>query len=249
MTAPVAVERPRQRLRGLAGSPLVVLLVTVAAGFLLVGQVRGDQRIQQSLEAESEEDLARILASLNSEADALREEIGALRLQLVELENSTERQGAAAEAAQAQLRALQVLSGTVAVTGPGVTVVIRDAEAAIGYANLIDVVQELRDAGAEAISVNDRRVGASSAFGQKGDEVTLDGNTLSVPYRVQAIGHPPTLDGGLKIPGGAVDTLSALRDVSVVVSRESSLVLPALVETPSFDVARPVASDDADSDD
>ena len=244
MTAPVAVERPRQRLRGMAGSPLVVLLVTVAAGFLLVGQVRGDQRIEQPLEAETEEDLARILASLNTEADSLREEISALRLQLVELENSTESEGAAAAAAAAQLRALQVLAGTVPVTGPGVTVVIRDSEAAIGYANLIDVVQELRDAGAEAISINDRRVGASSSFGQKGDEVTLDGIALAAPYRVQAIGHPPTLDGGLKIPGGAVDTLAALRDVSVVVSRETTLLLPALSAAPSFDVARPIASED-----
>lgn len=248
MTAPVAVERPRQRLRGLAGSPLVVLLVTVAAGFLLVGQVRGDQRIEQPLAAETEEDLARILASLNTEADSLREEIGALRLQLVELENSTEREGAAAEAAAAQLRALQVLAGTVPVTGPGVTVVIRDSESAVAYANLIDVVQELRDAGAEAIAINDRRVGASSAFGQRDDEVLLDGAPLSAPYRLQAIGHPPTLDGGLKIPGGAVDTLSALRDVSVIVSRETSLLLPALPTTPSFDVARPVASDDAEGD-
>ena len=248
MTAPVAVERPRQRLRGLAGSPIVVLLVAIVAGFLLVGQVRGDQRIEQPLEAENEEDLARILASLNSEADSLREEISALRLQLVELENSTEREGAAADAAAAQLRSLQVLAGTVPVTGPGVTVVIRDAEGAIGYANLIDVVQELRDAGAEAISINERRVGASSAFGERGDEVTLDGTPLSAPYRVQAIGHPPTLDGGLKIPGGAVDTLSALRDVSVVVSRETTLLLPALANTPSFDVARPIASDDADDD-
>lgn len=249
MTAPVAVERPRQRLRGLAGSPLVVLLVTVAAGFLLVGQVRGDQRIEQPLEAESEEDLARILASLNAEADALREEISALRLQLVELENSTESEGAAAEAAEAQLRALQVLAGTVPVTGPGVTVVIRDSEASVGYANLIDVVQELRDAGAEAISINDHRVGASSAFGQKGDAVTLDGVVLAAPFRVQAIGHPPTLDGGLKIPGGAVDTLTALRDVSVVVSRETALVLPALATAPSFEAARPVASDDREADD
>lgn len=244
MTAPIAVERPRQRLRGLAGSPLVVLLMTVLAGFLLAGQVRGDQRIEQPLEAETEEDLARILASLNSEADALREEISALRLQLVELENSTEREGAAAEAAAAQLRALQVLSGTVPVRGPGVTVVIRDTEAAVGYANLIDVVQELRDAGAEAIAINDRRIGAASAFGERGDSITLDGEVLVAPYRVRAIGHPQTLDGGLKIPGGAVDTLSALRDVSVVVSRETALVLPALAETPSFEVARPVASDE-----
>ena len=228
----------------MAGSPPVVLLVTVLAGFLLVGQVRGDQRIEQPLEAESEEDLARILASLNTEADSLREEISALRLQLVELENSTQREGAAAEAAAAQLRSLQVLAGTVPVTGPGVTVVIRDTEAAVAYANLIDVVQELRDAGAEAIAINSLRVGASSAFGQRGDEVLLDGVVLTAPFRVQAIGHPPTLDGGLKIPGGAVDTLSALREVSVVVSRETSLVLPALADAPSFDVARPVASDD-----
>ena len=202
MTAPITYRRSpvALRLRTWAGGPLLVLLVTGLVGFLLVSQVRGTERFRQRLEAESEADLTRILASLTTEADALREEISSLKLQLLTLETSTQRDETAAEAAETQLNTLQVLSGTVAVTGPGITLTIRDPRSTIGYDTLIDIVQELRDAGAEAVAVNNRRIGATSAFAQRADVVTLDGNSLSAPYRVTAIGQPSTLDGGLKIP-------------------------------------------------
>lgn len=243
MTAPVATVGGRAtRLRALATGPLLVVGVGVLVGFLLIGQLRGSERFRQRLEAESEVDLTRILAALTTEADALRDEIGNLKLQLLQLETSTARDDAATEAAETQLRALQVLAGTVPVVGPGVTVTIEDPEDSVGYDTLIDIVQELRDAGAEAIGVNGRRVGVASAFAAREGVLTLDGAALRPPYRVVAIGQAATLEGGLKIPGGAVDTLESLRDVSVTVQRAAALELPALTQAPSFRVARPVTS-------
>ena len=221
---------------------MLVLLVTGLVGFLLVSQLRGTERFRQRLEAESEADLTRILASLTTEADALQDEIASLRLQLLTLETSSARNETAAQAAEEQLRSLEVLSGTVAVTGPGVTVVVDDPRGAVGYDSLIDIVQELRDAGAEAVGVNDLRVGVTSSFASRDGRNTLDGVTLNAPYRVTAIGQPSTLDGGLKIPGGAVDALRALRDVDVRVERADALQIPALAQPPSFRVARPVGS-------
>ena len=71
--------------------------------------------------------------------------------------------------------------------------------------------------------------------------MTVDGKLLGTPYRVTAIGQPATLDGGLKIPGGAVDSLSTIKGVQVDVSRRVEVRLPALARTPEFDAARPVA--------
>ena len=243
MTAPIATRSPR-RIR-VPGSPmrrLAIGAVAAVVGFLLVGQLRAGDRFRQPLEAESEEDLTRILASLNAEADALRDEIGTLRLQLAELRSTSERDAAATRAAEDQLAALQVLAGTTRVAGPGVVVHVRDPERAIRYDVLIDIVQELRDAGAEAIAVNGRRVGVSSWFSERSGRILLDGTELRDPYEIEAIGQPATLDGGLKIPGGAVDAASAVRGVSVDVRRQSSLELPALASPPTLDVARPIGS-------
>jgi uncharacterized protein YlxW (UPF0749 family) len=103
-------------------------------------------------------------------------------------------------------------------------------------------VQELRDAGAEAVAVNDHRVGATSAFGERDGRLVLDGVTLSAPYTVAAIGPAATLEGGLQIPGGALDTLSSLRGVEVRLQRAARIVVPALARPPTFRVGRPVVS-------
>ena len=220
-----------------------MLLAAVVAGFLLVGQVEGERPADpQPLEAESEADLARILAGLSAEADALQSEIAELKVQLSELQRSSQSEAAAAESIDEQLRSLQVLAGTSPVTGPGVVVVVSDPERAITYDALIDMVQELRDAGAEAVAVNDQRVGVASAFAERDRRVTLNGVTLDGPYRVLAIGQPATLDGGLKIPGGAVDALRALKGVKIEVQRQAKVDIPALARPPQLRAARPVGS-------
>jgi uncharacterized protein YlxW (UPF0749 family) len=105
---------------------------------------------------------------------------------------------------------------------------------------LVDTVQELRDAGAEAIAINGRRVGVASAFTKKDNRIGLDGVPLPTPYVIDAIGPAATMEGGLKIPGGALDTMQALRGVSVDVRRANTLNLPALTQAPQFSSARPV---------
>jgi uncharacterized protein YlxW (UPF0749 family) len=243
VTAPVAAPPGvLGRLRRGLAAPVALAVAAALVGFLLVGQLRGEDPEAAPLEAESEGDLARILADLNSEADALQGEIAELRIQLSDLRRSSRDETAAAEAADEQLRNLQVLAGTTPVAGPGVVVTIDDPNGSVTYDTLIDVVQELRDAGAEALSVNDVRIGVSSAFAEReGGRITVDGTVLTPPYRVSAIGQPATLDGGLKIPGGAVDAISTIKGVQVEVTRRVEILLPALARPPQFDAARPVA--------
>jgi len=219
-----------------------VALVAALVGFLLVGQARGQQRFSQRLQAESEGDLTRILASLNATADQQNDEIATLKLQLQALKDTSQRNSAAEQAARQQLDDLEVLAGTVPVHGPGVVVTIDDPERSLAYDSLIDTVEELRDAGAEAIAINQRRVSATTAFAEANDAITIDGSAWQAPYIVTAIGQASTLESGLEIPGGAVDSLSAAKGVKVDVVRQADLQLPALQRPPSFKAARPVTS-------
>jgi uncharacterized protein YlxW (UPF0749 family) len=240
MTAPLAAPPgPLTRFRGFAGGSLALALAAGVVGFLLVGQLQGPRRASPPLAAESESDLARILSDLNSEADALQNEIAELKVQLNELRRSSQDETAAAQAANEQLRSLEVLAGTVAVTGPGVAVSITDPNGLLNYDTMIDVVQELRDAGAEAVAIDDRRIGVATAFGERDGKITVDGVVVTQPYRVTAIGQASTLDGGLKIPGGAVDAVSAVKGVRIDVSRQAKVDIPALANPPQFKVAKP----------
>lgn len=224
------------------GGPILVLVVTGLVGFLFIGQLRGTQHFRQRLEAQSEGDLTRILSNLTSQADALSAETTSLRLQIAGLEVNSRTTAQAEQSAREQLQALEVLAGTVAVTGPGLILDIDDPRASVGYDALLDVIQELRDAGAEALAVNGRRVGVASALAEQDGGIALDGADLAAPYRVAAIGSPETLESGLKIPGGAIDALGALKGVSTSTKRSPKVDIPALEKAPAFKVARPVTS-------
>ena len=241
MTAPLSAPPGiLDRMRRGVGAPVLLALAAAVVGFLLVGQLQGARPDAPTLEAESEGDLARILADLNAEADALQNEIAELKVQLGELRRFSRDETAAAEAAAEQLRSLQVLAGTTPVTGSGIVVTVSDPNALLTYDTMIDIVQELRDAGAEAVAVNGIRIGVATAFAEREGKVVVDGQVVSPPYRIMAIGQPATLEGGLKIPGGAVDAVSTVKGVRVSVEKQARVDLPALTRVPEFDVAEPV---------
>jgi uncharacterized protein YlxW (UPF0749 family) len=216
-----------------------VALSVGVVGFLVAAQLGTTQRNAETLAAESESDLTRIFSSLNEESAALRDEISQPRLELASLQSSAERDQLARDAAQRQLSDLQILAGVVPVRGPGVAIRIEDPGGVFEFGLLLDLVQELRDAGAEAIAVNGRRVGGTTAFSERGGAVTVDGQAVAQPYEVLAIGDPATLEVGLRIPGGAADTLDALEGTKIGVERRSELRVPALEHLPRFESARP----------
>jgi uncharacterized protein YlxW (UPF0749 family) len=219
------------------------MLAAVAAavvGFLLISQVRAQVGFTRRLETESEEDLTRILARLNDESVSLRDELGTLQLQLQTLGTSAERDEIARTGAARQIEELEVLAGVVPAHGPGIAVRIDDPARQLDVALLLDLVQELRDAGAEAIAVGGSRIGMASAFGGRPGGLTVDGTAVDAPYHVVAIGDPATLEGGLTIPGGAIDTLNSLTRVTVTVARQSDVAVPALIRVPALRSGHPV---------
>ena len=118
---------------------------------------------------------------------------------------------AAIENARARLAALSILIGTVAATGPGVTLTIDDAAPGVAPETMLDVVNELRAAGAEAMQMSavsqPVRVGVDTWMVGPPGALVVDGTTLTPPYSVLAIGDPATLAAAMNIPGGAVDSV------------------------------------------
>lgn len=175
---------------------LLGLLVTVAL-------VRGDE--DEPWRAARTEDLVQILDDLGERRERLEAEAS----RLAGLQSDLER-GSTAEAlaeARRQQEALEVLSGTTAVTGPGVRIVIDDRAGEVDAAVLLDAVQELRDAGAESIAVGDVRVVVDTWFGDGPDGIVVSGTPLAQPLTIEAIGDPDTLAGAVGIPGGLADSV------------------------------------------
>jgi uncharacterized protein YlxW (UPF0749 family) len=203
---PVERHRHRRSVRVSAGAVIAVL--TALLGFAIVVQVRANSS-SDNLSNLRDDDLIGILDNQNSRADRLRQEIADLQTTLRRLSDSGDRSAAAKQQAQQEANALGVLLGTLPATGVGVVVTITDPQHKLAAEDLLDVIEELRGAGAEAIQFGTVRVSTSTAFTQNGIQVAVDGVVQAAPYRVVAIGDPKTLDTALNIPGGVASVVRA----------------------------------------
>lgn len=213
--------------------------LSLLVGLGLVGQVRGGVGLTQRLASEREEDLVRILADLNLRSDELTFQVLDLRLALAGFESSSTRESTALKEYEDRLRALQVLTGVVPVRGPGIVITISDPNAKLDAVQLLDLAEELRNAGAEALAVNEARVVAATAFSSEGTGILVGGVRVSAPYLVTAIGESETLSQALSIPGGAIDALTTHAGVEVDLQARDSVDVPALRGIPRFSYAKP----------
>ena len=200
-------------LAGRHASAAVIGVLTLLLGFAIAVQVRANAG-GDALSGLSETDLISILDDQDDRSQRLQAQSAQLRRSLAKLKHSDNRSKAARQQARQEAAALGVLLGTVPAHGPGVMVTVSDAHSDLGPEDLLDLIEELRGAGAEAISFGDGsgrsvRISTDSAFTGSAGAVRVDSTVLSPPYRVLAIGPAKTMDTALSIPGGAAATIRA----------------------------------------
>lgn len=220
MTEPA--EQPQRRRRPSTFAVLAVLLCLLL-GIALATQVRQTDS-GDALQTARPADLVILLDSLQQREAALNTEVAELQRTLASLQASGDSDQAAVDNARARLAALSILIGTVAATGPGVTIDIDDPAPGVAPETMLDVINELRAAGAEAIEIQvaDQavRVGVDTWVVGNPGALVVDNRTLSPPYSVLAIGDPPTLAAAMNIPGGAVDSVERVGGTMTVTQTE-----------------------------
>ncbi|MFZ0718617.1 DUF881 domain-containing protein [Mycobacterium sp.] len=188
----------------------LALILCLLLGVAIATQVR-QTNTGDSLDTARPADLLVLLDSLRQREATLNTEVAELQRSLNALQASGSNDQAAIQNAQARLAALSILIGTVGATGPGVTVRIEDPGPGVAPQAMLDVLDELRAAGAEAIQISDGheavRTGVDTWIVGAPGALIVDGKTLIPPYSVVAIGDPPTLAAAMNIPGGAVDSV------------------------------------------
>ncbi len=229
-------HRPLSRSLRVRAGVLIGVLVALL-GFAIAVQVRSNSS-SDSLSTAREEDLIRILDDQNLQAARLRQQIADLQLTVSQLQAGGDRNSVALQQAEQQLAALGVLLGTLPATGPGVVVTVTDPVHKLQPEDLLDIVQELRGAGAEAIQFGGVRVGVSTNFTAVPGGVQVDNMVEQPPYVVRAIGDPKTLDTALNIPGGVAATARAAGGDATVAEMQQ-LTITALRQLPNPKYASP----------
>ncbi|MGW1895698.1 DUF881 domain-containing protein [Streptomyces sp. NPDC002004] len=215
----------------------IVALLLAGLGFGLAVQVASNSQ-SSALRGARQEDLVRILDELDDRTQRLEDEKQGLDNQRKELENSSNQAAEARKQTAEKERQLGILAGTVAAQGPGITLTVHDRKGSVQADMLLDTIQELRAAGAEAIQVNDVRVVANTYLTDAaGGGVSVDGHKIGQPYRFKVIGKPQDLEPALNIPGGVVQTLEK-EQATVAVDRSEKIIVDALRAAKRPDYAR-----------
>lgn len=217
-----AVERQFKEARLRVGLAVALLVV----GFLLVAQWRGAVDVSRALEAETDQDLAVLIQELTVANDELQAETRRLEEGVAEAERTEAGEAELLNDAARELQGLRVLTGVEAAIGPGVVLRISDPDGSLLAQDYVNVVHELRAAGAEAISVGGQRVGAFSGFETVEGEIRLDGVRLTEDTVVYAIGDPEALEQAVSMPGGLIVTITAIPGVDLLVVESEELRVP-----------------------
>jgi uncharacterized protein YlxW (UPF0749 family) len=193
---------------------ILIGIICLLLGVTLVTQFRS-QRLAREEVPRSSSDQATYISQLYESNTELRQQVDQLESELAQYEGDGKSN---LDALVRDLQALRVANGEVEVVGPGVTVLV---EGRLAVFELQDLVNELRNASAEAIAVNGVRVVSRSAIVQdQNGDLVVDRQLISRPYRLEAIGDPDTLAPALERKGGLIALLEAGNsDLKIEVSR------------------------------
>jgi uncharacterized protein YlxW (UPF0749 family) len=219
-----------------ARSQIALAVVALLLGFLVVTQVRS-QAGGTGLEDRSAQDLTLLVANLNTRNDQLRAEVADLGTQLASIRAAQARGDTSAGQLRADLVRVRIWSGVDAADGQGVRVVLRGPATAVV---LEDLLNELRNAGAEAIAVGGVRVVPATIAGGAPGALSVEDTSLADPLEVLAIGNAATMTGTLTRAGGLVaQELATNAGLAIEVTPADRIHVPATTRDLTPRVAKP----------
>ncbi|HEX3223431.1 MAG TPA: DUF881 domain-containing protein [Nocardioides sp.] len=237
-----ADEVGRQRLREALLRPsrgqVVVGVLLAVLGFAAITQVRTNNT-DNTYAGYREQDLVDVLSGLAGTSERAQRELTQLEATRRQLEQNKADQQAALQLAQKQFQELSILAGWVPVTGPGIRLTVTEGPRPVDVDSVLDTIEELRSAGAEAMQVNGQvRLVAQSAVESAPGGLRIDGTLLTSPYVIDAIGDPHTLQGALSLIDGPI---AQFKDAgaTVEVQEEKALDITAVHKPTTPEFAQP----------
>lgn len=233
----VARERLRQSFLRPGRGQVVVAVLLALVGFAAVTQMRATD-LDATYAGMRDRELVELLDSLTEAEQRARRELAELETTRADLRDETSRREAALAQAQTEAQSLDLLAGLAPASGPGVRITITETTGTIRLGTLLDTIQELRSADAEAIEFNDQvRVIAQTAFDTTDAGVSVGGTELVSPYVIDVIGNPRNLSDAMTFPSGPREqveddggTLEVLESEEILIQSVRGPVQPQYAE-------------------
>jgi uncharacterized protein YlxW (UPF0749 family) len=215
---------------------LSLFAVAVLIGALLVGQLRSQARPIE-LSSLSAQELSALIETLAARNVELSDGLGNLREQIRDYERAEVDGQSIQEIGEEDLARIQAFGGLRAVEGQGILI---RAEGSFDPKAVNDLIYELRNGGAEAISVDDIRITASSVAVLGLSAIEIDGVPIDRVFEIRAIGSPDGLASAMGRPGGIMLLLQQSISARFEITERENLTVPASERDLTPQAARPV---------
>jgi len=242
-----APESGRARLLAALRRPsrgqVVVGVLLALLGFAAVTQVQANGRDDNYVGAR-QSDLIALINTLSLATDRAESEIKDLQQTRDSLRDDADASRTALSVARQRVETLGILAGTVPATGPGIRVTVEAPSGTIGTDQLLNGLEEMRNAGAEAIEINDsvRVVAQTGLVDSQGGALSVGGTPVQPPYVIEAIGDPDTLATAMNFDGGFADEVQNVGG-TVKVQQVDDLEIATVVKPSEPTFAKPVGQE------
>jgi uncharacterized protein YlxW (UPF0749 family) len=219
-------------------------LVGLVLGIMLAFQFRVTREINKTEPVQRAQQMSAELNQLKKDRDSFQARVAELRATLDQLPA-----GPRDSELKEELDMARILAGVTELSGPGVEVTLNDSNISLKPGDnpnlyvlhdedVMRVLNEIRAAGAEAISINGQRLLSNTEIRCTGPTIVLNKNKrLAPPYVITAIGNPDTLEGSIKMKGGVAETLQ-FWGIQVGVKKIPQVTVPPYSGGISFDYAK-----------
>ncbi len=214
-------------------------VVSMILGLMLVFQLRTEWNINAFLPTRQINELAKMYVSQKMQLEKYEQENSYLHNQLKNYDRDRE------------VVRLRMVTGSIPVRGKGILITLGDSDKKLNdyedpifyivhYYQLELLMNELWNAGAEAIMINNNRIIDSSGFSCAGTTILIDTKRIAPPFEIFVIGDPKSLKKNLTMPGSYVEREILAFDLKFSIESVDEIEIPAYKGRLSFDYAQPV---------
>jgi len=220
-----------------------ITIIAMVSGILIVGLFRTSKATQEATANNKTDNLISIIEQLENEITSLEETIANLHEQINTIQEEQVKGEALFENLNAYRENLRMQTGLTPLEGPGIKVTLDDnpkgAEAAktsdvltynpenyiIHDKNVLYLVNDLKNSGAEAISINNQRIVSTSNIRCVGTVILVNSTRMAPPYEITAIGDPEQLEQG--VLNGQEYNFLKMKDFPVKIEKLEKVEVPA----------------------
>lgn len=225
-----------------------IMVVCLIVGIMLSIQFRTSENYVSNLRTAGAEELAVKNSTLTQEKEALSKELISLREKLTNVSSDSQLNADLQE----ELRKSNMAAGLIPVYGPGIIVTLNDSPRSVQPGDdpnallvhdldILNIVNEMRASGAEAICVNNERITAMSEIRCAGTTILVNWNKIAPPFVIKAVGNPQLLESGLSIRGGMLEGFKSA-GLQTQLARNDKIDIPAFNGALKFQYTSPTQS-------